>query len=128
MAAANDFGASVRARRRSLRITQDALARRAGSTADSIGAVEKGGSCGMAFRARLDAALAAGPARDGESPGKPGQRSGWKSLVAHGRASEGERYRRDLRKCLTCAQFFSSSWVGERVCHGCKATTLWGIG
>lgn len=32
------------------------------------------------------------------------------------------------RKCLMCAQSFSSAWPGERICPSCKQTQAWSDG
>ena len=29
------------------------------------------------------------------------------------------------RECLRCRTVFSSTWVGERICHRCKSSSAW---
>ena len=121
---AEEWGATVAARRRALGITQEALAWRADSDESLISAVECGrivGSGGM--RARIEAALAEGPAQSDEAPIKHWQRA--RGANAHGRADEGSRFRPARRKCLCCGDHFISSWCGERMCSACKAASAW---
>lgn len=118
--AADGWGVSVGVRRRALGITQAALARRVDSTPGSISGLECGGICGREFRARIEAALAEGPARAGEGPGKRGCKTGWRRGIRHGRAELAARFRSGRRKCLCCGLHFDSSWCGERMCQSCK--------
>ena len=121
---AEEWGATVAARRRALGITQAALAWRTDSDESLISAIECGRVIGSrGIRARIEAALAEGPARGGEAPIKHWQRA--RGANAHGRVDEGGRFRPARRKCLSCGDHFMSSWCGERMCGGCKATTAW---
>lgn len=108
-------------RRRALGITQKALAVRADSTARSISAIERGDVRGRSLRRRIEAALALGPARDGESPNARKKYGPRHDRVLHRRAGDHPRYGPARRKCLGgCGRMFDSSWIGERICSRCK--------